>query len=148
MSIPAIESIRSTPEQPREYHSLGWPRAAVFSFCFSPRPQPHAHAPSVRNPRKKAAAANKQSSESHLSVVRWLLLLAGKSVPLGGNTLLSPLAGSLGLCALGVHLCLELLLTGLLGLGLVDLRRLSVCCAVMARSHDVNVRARQGHACA
>lgn len=51
----------------------------------------------------------------------FLLVLASKCVALLGDTLLSPFAGSLGLRTLGVHLCLELLLTLLLGLGLVDL---------------------------
>jgi hypothetical protein len=55
-----------------------------------------------------------------------LLFLAGKSVPLLLHTLLSPLAGSLGLRTLGVHLVLEGLLAGSLGLGLVDLGTLSV----------------------
>ena len=60
----------------------------------------------------------------------WLLLvLASKCVALLGDALLSSLASSLGLCTLGVHLCLELLLTLLLGLGLVDLQQSqSVCC--------------------
>jgi len=44
-----------------------------------------------------------------------------KSVALLLEPVLSPLAGSLGLGALGVHLLLEDTLTGLLGLGLVDL---------------------------
>lgn len=88
-------------------------------FC-SPRPQPHAHAPSEQHPGKAKKAA-KEPSDTHLSVVRWLLVLAGKGIPLGSDTLLSPLAGSLGLRALGVHVRLDLLLTSLLGLGLVDL---------------------------
>ena len=49
------------------------------------------------------------------------LLLALQRLSLGLHTLLSPLAGSLGLSTLGVHLVLEDLLTRLLGLGLVDL---------------------------
>lgn len=56
----------------------------------------------------------------------WLLRLgirvvAGKRVPLRVHALLSPLAGGLRLRTLGVHLLLQLLLTLLLGLGLVDL---------------------------
>ena len=50
------------------------------------------------------------------------LLLAGESRTLVLHTLLPPLAGSLGLRALGVHLLLELALAGGLGLGLVDLQ--------------------------
>ena len=53
------------------------------------------------------------------------LVLASKLVALGLDTLLSPLARGLGLGTLGVHLLLELDLTGLLGLGLVDLYRYS-----------------------
>lgn len=56
-------------------------------------------------------------SESHC------LLLGHKSLPLGRDTLLPPLAGSLGLGTLGVHLLLEDPLTLLLGLGLVDLQK-------------------------
>ncbi len=50
-----------------------------------------------------------------------LLVLASESRTLVLHALLSPLAGSLGLRALGVHLLLELVLTGGLSLGLVDL---------------------------
>ena len=49
------------------------------------------------------------------------LVLADQGLSLGLDTLLSPLAGSLGLRTLGVHLGLESLLTLLLGLGLVNL---------------------------
>lgn len=52
------------------------------------------------------------------------LVLASKSVSLGVDTLLSPLAGSLGLRTLGVHLLLEGTLALCLGLGLVDLQTL------------------------
>ena len=50
-----------------------------------------------------------------------LLVLALDGSTLVLHTLLSPLAGSLGLRALGVHLLLELALAGGLGLGLVNL---------------------------
>jgi len=52
-----------------------------------------------------------------------LLVVGGECVPLLVDTLDPPLAGSLGLCTLGIHLLPELELTGLLGLGLVDLYR-------------------------
>ena len=52
----------------------------------------------------------------HLHLLsRWLVVLAGKCGSLLLDTLLSPLAGSLGLRTLGVHLCLEL----------VDVRRVA-----------------------
>ena len=50
-----------------------------------------------------------------------LLLLGGESVSLLLDTLVAALAGGLGLGTLGVHLLLELGLTSLLGLSLVDL---------------------------
>lgn len=50
-----------------------------------------------------------------------LLLLALDGSTLVLDTLLSPLAGGLGLGALGVHLLLELGLAGGLSLGLVNL---------------------------
>ena len=49
------------------------------------------------------------------------LLLARQRVPLRRHALLAPLAGRLGLCALGVHLLLQDPLTGFFGLGFVDL---------------------------
>jgi hypothetical protein len=55
-----------------------------------------------------------------------LFLLALQRLPLSGDSLLSPLAGSLGLCTLGVHLVLEDLLALLLGLGTVDLEYVSM----------------------
>jgi hypothetical protein len=58
----------------------------------------------------------------HFAFLQHLFLVALQNLlSLGLNTLLSPLAGSLGLCALGVHLLLEQTLTLLLGLGLVNL---------------------------
>ena len=53
-----------------------------------------------------------------------LLLLALDGSTLVLDALLSPLAGSLGLRTLGVHLLLELGLAGGLSLGLVNLDRL------------------------
>ena len=53
-----------------------------------------------------------------------LLLLALDGSTLVLDALLSPLAGGLGLRALGVHLLLELGLAGGLSLGLVNLQRL------------------------
>ena len=50
------------------------------------------------------------------------LLAAGDRVPLARDALLSPLPGSLGLRALGIHLLLDDPGTLLLGLGLVDLQ--------------------------
>lgn len=50
-----------------------------------------------------------------------LLVVGSKSGLLLLDTLLSALAGGLGLGTLGVHLLLELGLTGLLGLSLMDL---------------------------
>lgn len=50
-----------------------------------------------------------------------LFHFACQSISLGLNTLLSSLAGSLGLGTFGVHLISESALTLLLGLGLVDL---------------------------
>lgn len=98
-----------------------------------------------------------------------LLVLGGEGIPLLVDTLQSPLAGSLGLCTLGVHLLSELGLAGLLGLGLVDLWE-SVRSVVVVVIDDVdgavqysmmdgdviisdrgggqNSRAQQGHACA
>lgn len=87
------------------------------------------------------------------------LLLAGESRTLVLHTLLSPLAGGLGLRTLGVHLLLELALAGSLGLGLVNLQWLldqfQMLC-VMQRSlrakmwsrEGRDLRARRGHACA
>ena len=49
------------------------------------------------------------------------LVLANELLSLLLDALLSPLAGGLGLRALGVHLGLQSLLALLLGLGLVDL---------------------------
>ena len=66
------------------------------------------------------------STETRLGLVRRRLLLARHLVPLGLDALLSPLARRLGLCALGVHLVLDLLLTLLLGLGLVDLQTMNL----------------------
>jgi hypothetical protein len=58
----------------------------------------------------------------HFAFLQHLFLVALQNLlSLGLNTLLSPLAGSLGLCTLGVHLFLEQTLTLLLGLGLVNL---------------------------
>ena len=57
-----------------------------------------------------------------LLLLRLQIIRASESVPLRVHTLLSPLAGSLGLCTLGVHLFLQDALTLLLGLGLVDLK--------------------------
>lgn len=51
-----------------------------------------------------------------------LLVVGSESESLLLDTLLSALAGGLGLGTLGVHLLLELGLAGLLGLSLVDLR--------------------------
>jgi hypothetical protein len=56
-----------------------------------------------------------------LAIPYLLLVLARKRSPLLLHTLLSPLASRLGLRTLCVHLLLEMPLTGLLGLGLVDL---------------------------
>lgn len=53
-----------------------------------------------------------------------LLLLASDGSTLVLDALLSPLAGGLGLRALGVHLLLELGLASGLSLGLVDLWKL------------------------
>ena len=50
-----------------------------------------------------------------------LLVVRSKSESLLGDTLLSPLAGGLGLRTLGIHLLLEDPLASLLGLGLVNL---------------------------
>lgn len=73
-----------------------------------------------------------------------LLLLAGDGSTLVLHALLSPLAGSLGLRALGVHLLLELGLAGSLGLGLVNLvillERVSFvddCTTIMAKPRFV-----------
>jgi len=51
-----------------------------------------------------------------------LLVVRSKSQPLLGDTLLSPLAGGLGLCTLGVHLLLDDSLASGLSLSLVDLK--------------------------
>lgn len=59
----------------------------------------------------------------NLLLLRLLLHLASQRIPLGLNTLLSPLTCCLGLVALGLHLLLQDTLTLLLGLGLVDLQR-------------------------
>lgn len=52
-----------------------------------------------------------------------LLLLAELCLLLGRRSLLLPLAGGLGLCTLGVHLVLDVLLSGCLSLGLVNLNK-------------------------
>lgn len=59
-----------------------------------------------------------------LDLLGSLLLLALDGSTLVLDALLSPLAGSLGLRTLGVHLLLELGLAGGLSLGLVNLDRL------------------------
>ena len=56
-----------------------------------------------------------------LDLLGSLLLLALDGSTLVLDALLSPLAGGLGLGALGVHLLLELALAGSLGLSLVNL---------------------------
>ena len=50
-----------------------------------------------------------------------LLSLTELSSPLGNNSLLLSLTGSLGLGTLGIHFILQLSLTGLLSLGSVNL---------------------------
>jgi hypothetical protein len=78
-----------------------------------------------------------------LDLLGSLLLLALDSSALVLHTLLSPLAGSLGLRTLGVHLLLELGLAGSLSLGLVNLCTMlddvqSRCVvATVKASHDV-----------
>ena len=57
----------------------------------------------------------------HFAFLHLLLVLALQLLSLGLNTFLSPLASSLGLRTLGVHLLLEQTLTLLLSLGLVNL---------------------------
>jgi len=59
-----------------------------------------------------------------LDLLGSLLLLALDGSTLVLDALLSPLAGSLGLRTLGIHLLLELGLAGSLGLGLVNLQEL------------------------
>ncbi len=56
------------------------------------------------------------------------LILAGQSVPLRLDALLSSLAGSLGLGTFGIHLLLERSLAGSFGFGFVDLKRMSCQC--------------------
>ena len=81
-----------------------------------------------------------------------LLALDGSTLVL--DALLSPLAGGLGLRTLGVHLLLDGPVAGLLGLGLVDLRCVSVQRyaergATESSCHvREDVRAQRGHACA
>ena len=65
-------------------------------------------------------ASSKHCRAIRLSAGLWLVL-AGKRIALLLHTLLSSFASGLGLGTLGVHLGSELVLTGLLGLGLVDL---------------------------
>ena len=50
-----------------------------------------------------------------------LLVVRSKSKSLLGDALLSPLAGGLGLCTLGIHFLLDDPLASGLGLGLVNL---------------------------
>jgi hypothetical protein len=50
-----------------------------------------------------------------------LLKITHQGIPLGNDSLLLTLTGSLGLGTLGVHLLLEGLLTGLLSLGTMNL---------------------------
>ena len=76
----------------------------------------------VEKKGKRHLASSKHCRAILLSAGLWLVL-AGKRIALLLHTLLSPLAGGLGLRTLRVHLCLELLLTRLLGLGLVNLQR-------------------------
>ena len=71
--------------------------------------------PSSRRP----GSSNVSNSSTDLRLD--LLLVGGQRLALCGDALLPPLAGGLGLRALGVHLLLDAPLTGLLGLGLVDL---------------------------
>jgi hypothetical protein len=73
-------------------------------------------------------AEKKPRTPSKNETLLFLLLLGEVSeelVALLQDPLLSPLAGSLGLGTLGIHLLLEDALTSLLGLGLVDLYPLS-----------------------
>ena len=88
-----------------------------------------------RKPTKREHQSNREYAVTDLCLFRissshvvtlsrlclLLLVLGSESGSLLLDTLLSALAGGLGLGTLGVHLLLELGLTSLLGLGLVDL---------------------------
>ena len=66
------------------------------------------------------------SQAGHHLLCLGLLFIAELCLLLGNHSLLLSLTGSLGLRTLGVHLLLQDSLTSLLGLGSVDLSRLSV----------------------
>jgi len=80
---------------------------------------------------KHVAIAIVSVSYQHLSaparnlLLGLLFVLTSKSVSLGLDSLLSPLASGLGLSTLGVHLLSENLLTVCLSLGLVNLKIVS-----------------------
>ena len=96
-------------------------RAAFISFIFAP-----------------------STSATHLCLGLGLLF-ASQRLSLRLDPLLSPLAGSLGLCTLGVHFVLDDLLTLSLSFGLVDLHRISIN-SILIDSPSLHVQ--QGHACA
>jgi hypothetical protein len=75
--------------------------------------------------RKKEEATQSKQSDNVPFLFLLVCKVAHELLALLGDSLLSALAGSLGLGTLGVHLLLEDTLTGLLGLGLVDLFRMS-----------------------
>ena len=77
-----------------------------------------------------------------------LLIRTSQCIPLLRHTFLSPLARSLGLVALGLHLLLQNTLTLLLGLGLVDLRaaQVSELKSEIFERQDLRVRPRHAYA--
>lgn len=74
-------------------------------------------------------------SSAYLCLGLGLLVLSSQCLPLSSNSLLSPLAGGLGLCTLGVHLVLEDLLALFLSLGSVDLWCVSML--ILQSSSDI-----------
>ena len=68
---------------------------------------------------------------SILLLLRRCLILSRQRVPLRLDTLLSPLASSLGLCTFGIHFLLQGSFTRSFGLGFVDLKRRNIRSAML-----------------
>jgi hypothetical protein len=103
------------------------PNSKGLSILFPKKPRKeHLFRGREKNDTKPSSRAEKEETPSTPSdefPFLFLLLdeVAHKLLPLLLDPVLSPLASSLGLGTLGIHLLLEDAFTGLLSLGLVDL---------------------------
>lgn len=98
--------------------------------------------PRTRNTQADVHCNSKQTTRRNHSnfgnLLGLLRSIAKEGFPLLGDSLLATLASSLGLLSLGVHLLLEDTLAGLLGLGLVDLRKQSEFMSMTTRVYMSN----------